>query len=98
MESAGSIDPDQIIQEGIKVMQEKLALMLHNVTGEADTAMDDGFDGPRSPNMGMEDNGWQDQGYTTPYNAGNQSAWGGAATTPYNTTTPYGSSGQSGWN
>lgn len=95
----GNLEPDQIIQEGIKVMQSKLALMLHTLTGETDRGdMNGDFDGPRSPDMGMADGGWQDQGYTTPYgNAGNQSAWGGAATTPYNMTTPYGTSGQSGW-
>jgi DNA-directed RNA polymerase II subunit RPB3 len=100
VESAGNIEPDQIIQEGIKIMQEKLALVLHTLTGEADTAMNgDDFDGPRSPNMAMDEGGWQDQGYTTPYNAGNQSSWGGNnATTPYNTSTPYGASGSSGWN
>ncbi|KAM0330555.1 hypothetical protein ACHAQA_003502 [Verticillium albo-atrum] len=101
VETVGSLDPDQIIQEGIKIMQEKLALMLHTLTGEAEGGADGGdFDGPRSPDMNMEGQGWNDQGYTTPYNGGNQTAWGGgSATTPYNNATPYGASGQSGgWN
>ncbi|EEY19307.1 RNA polymerase II subunit 3 [Verticillium alfalfae VaMs.102] len=84
-------------------MQEKLALMLHTLTGEAEGGGMDGgdFDGPRSPDMNMDSQGWNDQGYTTPYNGGNQTAWGGggSATTPYNNATPYGASGQSGgWN
>ncbi|KAL9949543.1 45 kDa subunit of RNA polymerase II [Verticillium nonalfalfae] len=103
VETVGSLDPDQIIQEGIKIMQEKLALMLHTLTGEAEGGGMDGgdFDGPRSPDMNMDGQGWNDQGYTTPYNGGNQTAWGGggSATTPYNNATPYGASGQSGgWN
>ncbi|KAF3799624.1 DNA-directed RNA polymerase II subunit RPB3 [Colletotrichum gloeosporioides] len=100
VEGVGSLEPDQIIQEGIKIIQEKMALLLHMLTGEAD---DDGmgdFDGPRSPNLDMDGgNPWgQDQGYTTPFNGGAQGSWGGSATTPYATTTPYGASGQSGWN
>lgn len=100
VEGVGSLEPDQIIQEGIKIIQEKMALLLHMLTGEAeDDGMGD-FDGPRSPNLDMDGgNPWgQDPGYTTPYNNGAQSSWGGNATTPYTTTTPYGGSGQSGWN
>lgn len=101
VESTGNLEPDQIIQEGIKVMQEKIALLLHSLTGEAEDGMNGDYDGPRSPNMGLDEPGWNDQGYTTPYNAGggNMSAWGGnTSTTPYHsTTTPYGVPGQNGW-
>jgi DNA-directed RNA polymerase II subunit RPB3 len=97
VESVGVMEPDQIIQEGIKILQTKLAKLLSGLSGKDDDDLNGGFDGPRSPDMNMDGN-WQDNGYTTPYgNGGNQSAWGGNnATTPY-TTTPYGNSGQSPW-
>lgn len=99
MESAGNIEPDVIIQEGIKELQRKLAVLLHGL-GEADgTNGENGdYDGPRSPDANMDGGGWQADGYTTPYgNGGNQSAWGGGGgTTPYGQT-PYGNSGQGGW-
>ncbi|ROT43273.1 DNA-directed RNA polymerase II subunit RPB3 [Sodiomyces alkalinus F11] len=101
VESTGNLDPDQIIQEGIKVMQEKIALLLHSLTGEAEEGMNGDYDGPRSPTMGLDEPGWNDQGYTTPYNGGggNMSSWGGnTTTTPYHSsTTPYGVPGQNGW-
>ncbi|OIW27344.1 insert subdomain of RNA polymerase alpha subunit [Coniochaeta ligniaria NRRL 30616] len=108
VESTGQIPPDQIVQEGIKVMQQKLAGLIHSLIdddqgGDANT----GYNGPQSPEYGGGDGGsaWgggaPGDGFTTPYNTGgNQSSWGGAGagggTTPYGTT-PYGSSGQSGW-
>jgi DNA-directed RNA polymerase II subunit RPB3 len=99
VESVGNLEPDQIIQEGIKVVQRKLYEIFRNLEGKEgdDEDKGDDFGGVRSPNMDMNGAGWQDQGYTTPYGGGNQSAWGGNMQTPYNATTPYGSSGQSGW-
>ncbi|KAI0407127.1 DNA-directed RNA polymerase [Xylaria palmicola] len=95
VESAGNIEPDTIIQEGIKELQRKLAGLIHGL-GENDDANGD-YEGPRSPD-GMDGGApWQDQGYTTPYaGAGNTSAWGGGGATAYGTT-PYGNSGSAGW-
>ncbi|KAK3321000.1 DNA-directed RNA polymerase II 33 kDa polypeptide [Cercophora scortea] len=98
VETVGSFPPDAIVAEGIKVLQQKLAGLIHELT-EGEGGENGDYNGPRSPeyNNGGEA-AWQDQGYTTPYgNGGNQSAWGGGAggTTPYGAT-PYGA-GQSSW-
>lgn len=102
VEGAGNIEPDGIIQEGIKELQRKLATLIQGL-GDGDSAMNGEYEGPRSPDMDVS-GGWQDQqqGYTTPYGnggggggaGGNVSAWGGGATS-YGT--PYGNSGSGGW-
>lgn len=98
VESIGNLEPDAIIQQGIKVLQQKLAAVIQELTGDERNGINgdgvDGFGGPRSPD-GMHGAGDypMDQGYTTPYvNGGGASAWGGGAT-PYGAT-PY---GQNGW-
>ncbi len=93
VETAGNLAPDVVVNEGIKVMQQKLASIIVGLTGDGEGAEG----GLRSPEYGGDAYG-QDPGYTTPYgNTGNQSAWGGdGGTTPYGTT-PYGNPGQSGW-
>ncbi|KAI9879428.1 MAG: 45 kDa subunit of RNA polymerase II [Pleopsidium flavum] len=99
VESVGNLEPDAIIQQGIKVMQQKLAAVIQELTGDegrngVNGDAVDGFGGPRSPD-GINGGGNYaiDQGYTTPYvNGGGASAWGGGAT-PYGAT-PY---GQNGW-
>ncbi|KAK3946415.1 DNA-directed RNA polymerase II subunit RPB3 [Diplogelasinospora grovesii] len=91
VETAGNLPADAIVTEGIKVLQQKLAGMIHELTeGEGDGANGD-YNGPRSPEYNNAGDGWQDQGYTTPYgNGGAQSSWGGAGgATPYGQT-PYG--------
>ncbi|KAK3344148.1 DNA-directed RNA polymerase [Lasiosphaeria hispida] len=100
VETAGNIPPDAIVTEGIKVIQQKLASMIHDL-GETEGGENGDYNGPRSPEYNGGGDGWQDQGFTTPYgNGGNQSAWGGGAggTTPYGTT-PYGGAGagNGGW-
>lgn len=95
VESAGPLPPDTIVSEGIKVLQQKLAGLIHELAeGEGD-GMNGDYNGPRSPEYGTGADGFG--GYTTPFgNGGNQSSWGGAGgTTPYGTT-PYGA-GQSNW-
>ncbi|KAI0137250.1 DNA-directed RNA polymerase [Xylariales sp. AK1849] len=97
VESAGNMDPDTIIKEGIRELQNKLGRLIMGL-GESDGI--NGYDGPRSPDANMDGGAaWQGDGYTTPYgNGGNQSSWGGGgATTPYGQT-PYGNSGTGGWN
>lgn len=101
VESVGNHDPDEIIQQGIKVLQKKFAEILqeldtsNNNNADGMDGMDglDGLGGPRSPD-GMPPNGgaaWNnDQGFTTPYANGNAGGWAaGGGTTPYGAT-PYG--------
>ena len=95
LESIGNLEPDAVVVQGIKVLQTKLAKVIHDLMGTDDgrngAADGDGFGmGGRSPDaMAMQDS-YADQGYTTPYlNGGAQSAWGGAAT-PYGQTPGYG--------
>ncbi|KAF4624132.1 hypothetical protein G7Y89_g14040 [Cudoniella acicularis] len=100
VESIGNLEPDAVIQQGIKVLQQKLAAVIQDLTeGDSNTnGMNDGYTGgaPRSPDVNMNGGGWQDQGYTTPFGNGNQSAWGAGGTTPYGAT-PYGQNGSNGW-
>ncbi|KAK4242111.1 DNA-directed RNA polymerase [Achaetomium macrosporum] len=96
VESAGSLPPDVIVSEGIKVIQQKLAGLIHELSeGDGGDGMNGDYGGPRSPEYATGADGFG--GYTTPFgNGGNQSSWGGAGgTTPYGTT-PYGA-GQSTW-
>jgi DNA-directed RNA polymerase II subunit RPB3 len=100
VESIGNLEPDAIIQQGIKVLQQKLATVIQDLT-ESDAQTNGinggGYDAPRSPDVGMNGQPWQEQGYTTPYgNGGNASAWGAGAATPYGAT-PYGQNGTNGW-
>ena len=96
VESAGNLEPDAIIQQGIKVMQQKLAQVIQNLTeGDEDTnGLNGGYeDGPRSPDINMNGGGqgWgQDPGFSTPYGTG------AGAATPYGAT-PYGQNGANGW-
>lgn len=97
------MEPDQIVQSGIRVLQQKIGGLLKGLDprkygGEEATGGE--FDGPRSPDMNMEGGTtpWQDGGYTTPYGGGNNTAYGGGNTAyggggGYGTT-PY---GQSAW-
>lgn len=98
VEGVGNLEPDAIIQQGIKVLQQKLATVIQDMTENDEMAngMNGGYDAPRSPDMAGQP--WQEQGYTTPYgNGGGASTWGGAgAATPYGAT-PYGQNGTNGW-
>lgn len=98
VESAGNLEPDAVIYQGIKVLQQKLATVIQELNGGNDGTNGIGggeYGGPRSPDIHGQS--WQDQGYTTPYgNGGQASTWGGnAAATPYGAT-PYGQNG-TGW-
>ncbi|OTB03382.1 hypothetical protein M426DRAFT_321753 [Hypoxylon sp. CI-4A] len=93
VEGIGNIQSDAIILEGVKELQRKLAGLIHGL-GENDD-MNGDYDGPRSPDA-MDNGGYLEQGYSTPYGApGGTSTWGGGATA-YGTT-PYGNSGSNGW-
>ena len=97
VESIGNLEPDTVVQQGIKVLQQKLAAVIQELTGD-DGGRDGVADGyePKSPvtGTGGADYG-MDHGFATPFGGaggGGASVWGGAAT-PYGAT-PY---GQSGW-
>lgn len=93
VESVGSLPPDEIMQQGIKYLQEKLASVIDTLGRKSEG---DGFgDGMRSPGQdyamgGMGGGG----GYETPYGAGAPDP-----RTPYASgfggTTPYGQN--NGW-
>lgn len=91
MESVGNLEPDAIIQQGIAVMQTKLAGLIHHLS-DGDASGD--YAGPRSPEYNGGDGWGQDQGFTTPYENGGYGGAGG--TTPFGTT-PFGQPGQSGY-
>jgi DNA-directed RNA polymerase II subunit RPB3 len=108
VETVGGLEPDTIVQQGIKVLQQKLAAVIQELSGVGEGAgvgggMEiDGF-GARSPD-GMPNGGdfGMDQGFTTPYGGGNvTNGWAGG-TTPYGGgqtpfgATPYGQ-GSAGW-
>lgn len=99
IETVGGLEPDAIVQQGIKVLQQKLAAVIQTLSGgeELGGGDVDGY-GPRSPDAGPNGYGAADQGYTTPYDKGGQSAYGGGGgggMTPYGAT-PYGQPG-GGW-
>ncbi|KAF2433977.1 RNA polymerase II subunit 3 [Tothia fuscella] len=80
IETVGGLEPDACFQQGIKVLQQKLAEVIGGLSvGE-------------QPANGGEDEyrvqSPRDDGFTTPY-AGNQSQWGGGAQTSYGGQTPY---------
>lgn len=84
--------------QGVKVLQQKLAEVIGELTGGGGDRGMGGMDGvtyggPRSPDMNGGAGtayGGMDQGYTTPYAGagGSTSVWGGAAT-PFGAQ-PYG--------
>ncbi|KAF3931240.1 hypothetical protein ABW19_dt0206653 [Dactylella cylindrospora] len=106
VESVGSLQPDEILRQGIKYLQEKLASVIAGVqktagqTTAANTGdvngIEGGYGGARSPDMG-DTNGYGrnfDDGFTTPY-AGGGGAGGAGANTPFG---GYGGAGYSnGW-
>lgn len=85
VETSGSMEPDQIVQSGIRVLQQKIGGLLKSLDPrkyggeEAGGGGGGDFDGPRSPDMNLEGGTtpWQDGGYTTPYGGGNTTAYGG---------------------
>lgn len=97
IETVGSMPPDEVMQQGIKYLQEKLATVIKTFRKEdGDGGADDGFGdgGVRSPGMdyGMGGMGGPGGGgFETPYaGADGRTPYAG-----YGGTTPYG--GSNGW-
>ncbi len=91
VEASGTMEPDLIIQGGIRVLQQKIGGLLKGLDPRKYGGDDTDMDGPRSPDMNMDGGTtpWQDGGYTTPY--GNNTAYGGG-NTAYGGGTSYGGS------
>ncbi|KAI4177455.1 MAG: hypothetical protein LQ343_000436 [Gyalolechia ehrenbergii] len=73
VESVGNLEPDAVVLQGIKVLQQKLAAVIQEFSSDDRNGDVDGFGGPRSPD-GMHGGDYgMDQGYTTPFgNTGGQ--------------------------
>ncbi|CAG9938853.1 unnamed protein product [Clonostachys rosea f. rosea IK726] len=94
VEAAGNMEPDQIIQNGIRILQQKIGGLLKGLDprkygGEEEPD----FDGPRSPDMNLDGSTtpWQDTGYQTAYGGG----YGGGQTSYGGSQTSYGQGSQS---
>lgn len=95
VEGVGVLDPDQIFQEGIRVLQNKLADVIRGIGGAGGDA-----NGVNGVNGGMEEDGYEpapavgDGGYTSYAQNGMGTSYGalGGGQTPYGAT-PYGQSG-----
>jgi DNA-directed RNA polymerase II subunit RPB3 len=95
VESIGNLDPDMIIQQGIIVLQRKLATVISSLSGAGNGGRnglpeDEDMMGVRSPDAYEPPEG-MDGGFTA-YANGGTSAWGASAATPYGAT-PYGGGG-----
>ncbi|KAK6535534.1 45 kDa subunit of RNA polymerase II [Orbilia ellipsospora] len=107
VETVGSLQPDEVLRQGIKYLQEKLATVIAGVNktagagagganggGDVNGMDQDGYGGARSPDMG-DANGYRNfnDGYVTPY--GGAGGGGAGAQTPFG---GYGGGGYSnGW-
>ncbi|MCJ1465966.1 45 kDa subunit of RNA polymerase II [Pseudocyphellaria aurata] len=110
VESVGNLEPDAVVQQGIKVMQQKLAAVIRDLEGSTDVggigngdanASGDGL-GFGGPSFGGADaaqtgaDGFGAEGFATPFltGQGGSGSVWGGGATPYGAT-PYGQ--QSGW-
>ena len=101
------MEPDQIVQNGIRTLQQKIGGLLKGLDPRKYGGDEADFDGPRSPDMNMDGGTtpWQDPGFATPYGGGGGTAYGGGMTaygqggqTAYGGVPSYGTSyGQSSW-
>lgn len=79
------MEPDQIVQQGIRMLQNKIGGLLKGLNPDKWND-DDAPDGPRSPDMNVDGGTtpWQDAGYQSAYDPGSGSATGyGGATSSY---------------
>jgi DNA-directed RNA polymerase II subunit RPB3 len=113
VESIGNLEPDAVIQQGIKAMQQKLAAVIQELAGDPDRAAAGGgavfgeanafgeeYE-PRSPDVtGNGDYSMGGtEGYTSAFGAadGAGSAWGGAGGATPYGSTPYGGGEDVAW-
>ncbi|KAM4060553.1 RNA polymerase rpb3/RpoA insert domain-containing protein [Hirsutella rhossiliensis] len=96
VETSGTMEPDQIVQGGIRALQQKIGALLKGLDPRKYGGDEADFDGPRSPDLNMDGGTtpWQDQGTTTPY-GGNMTAYGGGNTSYGGGGTSYGGAGTS---
>ena len=92
VEGVGTLEPDQIVQQGIAVLQNKLAEIIKSLGGVGDQNGDMGAD-EDAYEPAPADGGFTSYGQTNGLGGG-QSAWGGGlgSTTPYGATA-YGQNG-----
>lgn len=84
LESTGSVPPDQILHQGIKVLQQKLAGVIQELSDNGEQGQANGYDanGGQSPDM-MNPGGLSAYGGQSAY--GNRSAYGGGGDPGYTT-------------
>lgn len=101
IESSGSLPPQEILEQGLKYLQDKLATVLAAIQEEDGDDADMGR--RREPRPGNQTDYEMDgagPGYTTPFINGGQTPFGGqtpgygGGQTPFGGQTPYGG----GWN
>lgn len=113
VESAGNIEPDAIIQQGIKVLQQKLATLIHDLS-ESDGGGGGGGQGGAGQGGANGGGDYRDGGgLRSPGGADanmQDGGWGDGFATPYGnggnqsawgggiSATPYGQQGQNSWN
>jgi len=87
VETAGGMQPNQIVMSGIDALIWKLGGLLVGlgVREPEREAGAGGYDGPRSPDMNMDGGTtpWGQDGYQTAYGGGGQTAYGGGGMTSY---------------
>ena len=99
LEGTGVMPPDQVLHQGIRTLQQKLANVIKELNNTSDPSMPNGMDGGGSPMDGLVNGegtqyGGQssygahssygaEQGYQTPAYGGSGSVYGGGMATPY---------------
>jgi DNA-directed RNA polymerase II subunit RPB3 len=96
VETAGGMEPDQIIQGGIRALQQKIGGLLKGLDPRKYGGDEADMDGPRSPDMQLDGGTtpWQDAGYNTSY-GGSATAYGSNSAVYAGSGTAYGGSATS---
>lgn len=91
VESIGNLEPDMIIQQGIFVLQKKLALTVSELTGEGENGHAAGPEDAEMMGAGDPDAYEPPEGMDGNMGGYGNAPWGASAQTPYGAT-PYGQS------
>jgi DNA-directed RNA polymerase II subunit RPB3 len=91
VESIGNLEPDTIIQQGIFVLQKKLALTVSELTGEGENGHAGGPEDAEMMGAGDADAYEPPEGIDGNMGGYGGASWGASAQTPYGAT-PYGQS------